>query len=112
MSDIECPECGYGQQIDHDDGYGYEEGVLHEQECPECEKTFVFTTSISFYYEAHKAPCLNGASHRTEVKFSDYSYLKNKNGVDQLRTENCKFCDYNESRFVTKTDMEQEASNE
>ena len=30
------------QDINHDDGYGYEEDVTHEQECSNCEKTFVF----------------------------------------------------------------------
>jgi hypothetical protein len=40
--------------------------VRHEQECPDCEKTFVFTTFISFSYQASKADCLNGAPHRLE----------------------------------------------
>lgn len=61
--DVECPYCGEGQEINHDDGYGYEEGERHEQECSDCEKTFVFTTSISYYYEAEKADCLNGEQH-------------------------------------------------
>lgn len=62
MSDIKCPECGREQEIDHDDGYGYEEGVRHEQECY-CGYVFVFTTAIMFHYEAFKAPCLNGGEH-------------------------------------------------
>jgi len=62
--DIECPYCGKGQEINHDDGYGYEEGRLWEQECSDCDKTFVFTTSISFYYDAYKADCLNGEPHK------------------------------------------------
>lgn len=63
-SDVECPYCGAGQEINHDDGYGYEEDRAHEQECGDCEKTFVYTTSISFSYEAKKADCLNGEHHR------------------------------------------------
>lgn len=62
--DVECPYCGAGQEICHDDGYGYKEGELFQQECPKCERAFVFTTSISFYYEAYKADCLNGAEHK------------------------------------------------
>lgn len=27
--DVECPYCGKGLDIDHEDGYGYEEGVTH-----------------------------------------------------------------------------------
>ena len=109
MKDIECPECGHEQDIDHDDGYGYDEGFRYEQECSKCEKTFVFTTSISYYYRAHKAPCLNGSPHNLEVKFSDYSVLKKSNGFDWLRRESCRDCEYSHVNFVTKAEMEAEA---
>lgn len=65
--DIECPYCGTYQEINHDDGYGYEEDTAHNQKCGNCDKTFVFYTSISFYYESQKADCLNGAEHEYEV---------------------------------------------
>lgn len=61
--DIECPYCGHEQDINHDDGYGYEEDTNHQQECGKCEKTFIFNTSISFWYDAYKADCLNGGEH-------------------------------------------------
>lgn len=61
--DIECPYCGKGQEINHDDGYGYSEDETFNQECSDCDKTFVFTTSISFSYNAEKAECLNGGEH-------------------------------------------------
>jgi len=64
MNDVECPYCGAGQDICHDDGYGYEEDKTHQQECTQCEKTFTYQTSISFYYSAKKADCLNGALHK------------------------------------------------
>jgi hypothetical protein len=51
MSDVTCPYCGAEQEIDHDDGYGYDEALEFEQECVECDETFKFTTSISFHYE-------------------------------------------------------------
>lgn len=51
MSDVKCPYCDAEQEINHDDGYGYEEGEEHEQHCYNCEKEFKFTTSISFNYE-------------------------------------------------------------
>ena len=64
MSDyIDCPYCDSPQEINHYDGGGYEENVTHQQECDECGKTFVFTTSISFNYYPEKADCLNGAEH-------------------------------------------------
>ncbi len=62
-SDVDCPYCDKGNEINHDDGYGYEEGRVYEQECSGCDKIFVYTTSISFYYEAEKAACLNGGEH-------------------------------------------------
>jgi hypothetical protein len=67
MSDMQCPYCGADQEVCHDDGHGYTEGVKHEHTCSSCDKTFVFETSIVLYYEAFKADCLNGAEH--ELKF-------------------------------------------
>ncbi len=66
MKDVNCPYCDAEQDIDHDDGYGYEEDELHEQYCNGCEKTFVYRTSISYYYEADKADCLNDGEHTYE----------------------------------------------
>ena len=66
MSDLECPYCGKDCDVCHGDGFGYEEGVKHQMECPHCGKSFVFETSISFYYEPAKAACLNGADHKWE----------------------------------------------
>jgi len=63
MKDVKCPYCDADQEICHDDDYGYKEGVLHQQDCSVCEKTFTYNTEISFYYEAHKADCLNGGEH-------------------------------------------------
>ena len=61
--DIECPYCGKEFDICHDDGFGYEEDVKHQVECPHCKKWFVFQTLISFYYEPFKADCLNNCEH-------------------------------------------------
>lgn len=61
--DVRCPYCGADQEINHDDGYGYEEDVKHEQECGSCEKTFVYTTTIYYLYDSKKADCLNGSEH-------------------------------------------------
>ena len=51
MSDVKCPYCGTEQEINHDDGYGYEEDRTHEQDCVSCNKKFKFTTSIVYHYE-------------------------------------------------------------
>lgn len=53
MSDINCPYCNAAQEINHDDGYGYEEDEKHEQHCSGCDKAFKFTTSIMYCYSAY-----------------------------------------------------------
>lgn len=67
MEDLECPYCGHEQDVCHDDGFGFEEDVAHEVECHECEKNYVFHTSISYSYSASKADCLNGSPHNLKV---------------------------------------------
>ena len=64
MSDINCPYCDAELEVNHDDGFGYEEDVQHTMECSECEKNFVFTTQITFDYTPSKADCLNGENHK------------------------------------------------
>lgn len=61
--DLECPYCGKGIDICHDDGFGYQEDVSHEMECEHCGKSFVFNTSISYHYHPYKADCLNDGKH-------------------------------------------------
>lgn len=63
MSDVECPYCGAWEEINHDDGYGYGEDEVYQQNCGSCDKNFAFQTSISFDYDATKADCLNGGEH-------------------------------------------------
>ena len=64
--DVECPYCRADVDINHDDGYGYEEDGCYEQECPECDRVFSYTTWISIHHEARRADCLNGAPHKYE----------------------------------------------
>jgi hypothetical protein len=53
-TDIDCPYCGKGQEICHDDGcYGIEEDRMHEQKCIHCERMFGFTTQHSLSYRAY-----------------------------------------------------------
>lgn len=61
----ECPYCGKEVGIIHDDGYGYEEDQIYNQECS-CGKTFAFKTIIIFDYDTFKADCLNGGEHNYE----------------------------------------------
>lgn len=70
IEDVRCPYCGAKQDIDHEDGYGYEEDKIYNQECPECGKTFAYNTYISFDYDVWKSDCLNGGEHKWEFSIS------------------------------------------
>jgi len=85
-NDVECPYCGSDQEICHDDGYGVEEGEMYEHECSHCNMTFSFTTSISFYYDAYKAPCLNGGKHELKKVIHSPDLWP-----DWVRCKNCSF---------------------
>lgn len=82
MSDVTCPHCGTGQEINHDDGYGYEDGEEYTQDCS-CGKEFGFTTSISYNYEVF---CEND-EHKLEQSESPHEVLWS-----------CESCDYYEVR--------------
>jgi len=60
---IKCPYCGQEIEIDHEDGYGYEEEEIHTQECDHCGKTFKYYTYVHFSYEVGKCDCHNGKPH-------------------------------------------------
>jgi hypothetical protein len=97
MSDLYCPYCDAGLEVCHDDGFGYEEDRAHEMYCSECDKNFVFYTTISFDYHPERADCLNGHPHL----FSDWKYLW-KNDDNFLTTEirRCRDCGHSERRQV------------
>ena len=63
--DVKCPYCGFEQDIDHDDGVGFEENKVWQQLCQnsECEKTFVYSTYIHYDYKVKQADCLNEGKH-------------------------------------------------
>ena len=84
IEDVECPYCEAWNEINHDDGQGYEENVKHQQNCKNCGKTFVFETEIVFSYTAYEAPCLNGGEHNWRSK---------KSFTEELSWMECEFCD-------------------
>ena len=94
MKDINCPYCNAEQNINHDDGRGYGDEEIHQQQCDECNKYFTFTTSISYYYEAEKADCLNDGEHDFQPT--------NTHPKEYTRME-CSMC--GESRTPTEDEM-------
>lgn len=92
--DIECPYCGEGQDINHDDGYGYKEDYKHQQLCYDCNRTFVFTTSIHYYYEADKADCLQSGVHE---------FVPTKTFPREYTEMQCSMCD--ETRPCTPEEL-------
>lgn len=95
MSEIECPYCGQEQDINHDDGFGYEEGVNHQMECCNCGKTFIFQSEITYYYQAYKADCLNGEPHDWQMTNT------HPKSFTKMR---CSMCD--EERSLTPEELE------
>lgn len=84
MSDVNCPYCGASQEINHDDGYGYEDGGEFEQHFRDCGKEFKYTTSISFNYEVS---CQDGDHDMEQSPIEKHS-----------RLWNCSKCDHYELR--------------
>ena len=82
--DLECPYCEKELDVNHDDGFGYDENMKHEMECDHCGKRFVFQTSISYYYESEKADCLNDGKH---------DYVLSKTYPIEFSTMVCTMCD-------------------
>ena len=66
MNEIECPYCGYSYDLSHDDGAFYDENNRTKEQCPKCEKYFMVSSSLSWYFSADKANCLNGGQHKWE----------------------------------------------
>ena len=91
--DLECPYCGAGQDVNHDDGAGYEEGVSDKMECESCHKNFVFTTSITYHYKPEKADCLNGSPHRYS-EWQSWRKCYDCDHVEYSRRRRCYDCDH------------------
>lgn len=83
--DLQCPYCDADNEVCHDDGAGYSEDQRHEMTCHACDKSFTFTTSISFSYYPRKADCLNDGQHR--LKFA-------KSYPARYSSMKCADCDY------------------
>ncbi len=95
MNDIKCPYCEEWQEINHDDGYGYEEGEIYQQQCSVCEKNFTYTTGIIYVYEAEKADCLNDGEHDYQLT---HTFPK------EFSKMRCTMCD--DERPLTKEEKE------
>lgn len=89
MSDVKCPYCGHWQEINHDDGYGYDEDQMHEQYCVSCDKPFNFETTISYSYEVF---CLDGA-HNIDIEMMEIRGRK-------YRVKECRRCDFYDPEVV------------
>ena len=85
--DVECPYCGVEQEICHDDNYGYDEGELHQQICPECERTFAYETSTIVSHEAFAAPCIDGEE---EHKKSNFQIFRDVQQAENSKTHTTK----------------------
>ncbi len=60
MYEIECPYCRWAQEIDTENR---EDGDMVEQECNNCDKSFITSMQLSVDYKVYKADCLNTGEH-------------------------------------------------
>lgn len=82
MDSLECPYC-------EDDVRPLEDispGVLHEIECSECGKNFVYSIEYIPQFTASQAPCLNGADH----DFQPIAGVPEEYFINKRR---CSFCE-------------------
>ena len=94
MSMVNCPYCKTEQEINHDDGYGYDESKEHEQQCTDCEREFKFYTSVSFSYTVecqkgdHKMESFGRGLH--ECSKCDFYEVRGRHNVATPPTEETK----------------------
>jgi hypothetical protein len=102
--DLNCPYCDASLEVNHDDGFGYDQDRAHEMQCDECKKYFIFHTHIHFSYHPEKADCLNGTPHN----FSKWYELwrQNDNIAKTLtitEAHRCRDCEFEERRGRIQT---------
>lgn len=95
-TDLKCPYCHTELEVCHDDGFCYEEDVSHEMQCGVCEKSFQFTTFISFSYTPHKADCLNDGQHNYELT---------KTYPPEFAVLRCTTCDHEKPNIATQKEQ-------
>ena len=100
--DIKCPYCGKGLEINHDDGYGYDEDKVFEQECPYCDKIIGYSTMISYTYDVFELPCKNGEDHN----------LVDIHGYPKEFFVGLKRCSYCNEEFVVDKEASDQARKE
>lgn len=96
--DVQCPYCRCKIHLCHDDGAFYGEDDPEDCECPECEKTFIVITSISFSHEARCADNQHNFVKYTKI-WHDNEWTRKNNYVGKLfYALECTREDCNESR--------------
>ena len=86
---IECPYCGEVQEIDND-GYSHDVDTKYRQKCAGCGKNFAYKKTISIYYKAFVAPCINGdAKHdwKETKTLNFFATMPEKNIESRVRLE-------------------------
>jgi len=105
MSDVTCPYCRDEQEINHDDGYGYEEDKEHEQDC---HSNLNYTKKRrGILSECNDLLYLRGLEMKYEKKEGGLALISKNRGIVGwvLKTVNGKFT-YDVSRKEKKTHRE------
>ena len=89
MSDVTCPYCKTEQEINHDDGYGYDEDQEYEQSCVRCDKEFTFTTHITYNHkvyckdEPHELANSDSHPHLWECENCEYYEVRREQALQE-----------------------------
>lgn len=70
--EIACPYCEHEYDLCHDDGAFYREDERKEEQCPNCDKKYLVSSSVSWHFEAEIAECLNTGEHKWEKLYPKY----------------------------------------
>ncbi len=87
--EIICPYCEHAYDLNHDDGAFYTDGGSEKEECPQCEKSFLVESSVSWSFDAVIAECLNDGNHKWK---KEYNEMNIKNYPPLAEREACDVC--------------------
>ena len=103
-TEVTCPYCEKEFDVDTDDGAHYKDGQAQEEQCPNCEKVMLVTSTCTWYREAEKADCLNGSPHAWSIWSTYWIGEKGDNVGKYYERRYCEICyedewEYHEERL-------------
>lgn len=99
MSEITCPYCEKNYELCMDDGWGCAEDQRYEEQCPNCEKKFIFYSSWEVYFSTYKTDCLNNLTEHQWKKIPNHQTIYNDHQLCTICGEDKKGDRYTDEQF-------------